>query len=86
MVRSNNTQFFCLFYNISTVATYFKFVQFFFIHPVYRLFKNLYPQICFPMEYSTEKLPFSNILLCKKENNLYTDIYYKTTDISISAL
>ena len=34
----------------------------------------------FTMECSTEKSPFLDNLLCKKENELYTDIFYKTTD------
>ena len=46
----------------------------------HRLFNSFHPKIRFTMEHSKEKLPFLDILLCKKENKLYTDIYYKTTD------
>ena len=42
------------------------------------LLNSLHPKIRFTIKYRTEKLPFLNILLCKKENKLYG--YYKTTD------
>ena len=32
------------------------------------------------MELNTSKLPFLDIFLCKEDNKLHTDIYYKTTD------
>ena len=46
----------------------------------HRLLNSLHQKIHFTMECSTEKLPFLDNLLCKKENELYTDIFYKTTD------
>ena len=46
----------------------------------HRLLNSLHPKIRFTMECSTEKLPFLDILLCKKENKLHTDIFYQTTD------
>ena len=32
------------------------------------------------MELSSEKLPFLDILICKENTEVYTDIYYKGTD------
>ena len=46
----------------------------------YQLLNSLHPKIKFTMEQNTDKLPFLDILLHKKGNKLYTDIYYKVTD------
>ena len=47
---------------------------------LYELPNSLHPKIKFTMEMSTVKLPFLDILLVKENNELHTDIYYKTTD------
>ena len=44
------------------------------------MLNNLHSNIKFTMESNTEKLPFLDILICKNNTEIYTDIYYKTTD------
>ena len=47
----------------------------------HQLLNSLHPKIKFTMEQSSDNLPFLDILLCKEEKKLYTDIYYKGTDM-----
>ena len=47
---------------------------------LFNMLNNINPKIQFTMEFSFEKLPFLDILICKENTEIHTDIYYKGTD------
>ena len=47
---------------------------------LFNMLNNINPKIQFTMAFSFEKLPFLDILICKENTEIHTDIYYKGTD------
>ena len=47
---------------------------------LFNMLNSINPKIQFTMEFSSEKLPFLDILICKENTEIHTDIYYKGTD------
>ena len=47
---------------------------------LFNMLNNINPKIQFTMEFSSEKLLFLDILICKENTEIHTDIYYKGTD------
>ena len=50
------------------------------LQDLFNVLNSLHEKIKFTMEANPNKLSFLDILICKENTHVYTDIYYKETD------